>query len=253
MEGVLKVLSSLAVCILCTIWLNHGDETANQNEAMGQLTVFAMFCFSGLCDVLTQSCQKFIFPHLDYMVMMFCFNVQSIILAYHTEIKDSWMAVADAYAMVAATVVAVAILLEFRYPNSYWCSLLRAYGTVVLGTWLIHMVLYYSSVISVGVFDTDLNTTAQGVNVSRTIGAKLSGSYPDYHDLGDKVWVPLFFAWHCAGVLIVLTVLWLVTIACASRNYCMCVPGEEDGVSHFENRVHFDYHVISRMTDSDIE
>lgn len=242
----------MSVCAVSVYQLQHWTNDSEQNQGIGQLTVFSLFGISSLCDIISEWCHRIFFPGLDYLLMVVCFNVQSVVLSYHSSEQNSWMAIADTCAMYAASVAAIALLLEFKYKHKIWFPLLRSFSTVVLGTWLIHLyiVLWRQDYVGDDSFNNDSNFQQ---NVTQGSESDVSVKTNDqYSSLDNLSLVPMYFTWHCLFNMNILTILWLLSWKLADRNCCMCMP-EEENVPRFENRVHFDYHMITRMTDSDVE
>ncbi|XP_045173266.2 uncharacterized protein LOC123534874 [Mercenaria mercenaria] len=249
-EGLFKFLSSVSICVISVYQINSAQNSSEKNEAIGQLTVFSLFALSSVCDIISDCCQRIIFPGLDYLVLVICFNVQSVVLSYHSVASYSWMSVADTCAMYAATFAAVALLLEFKYSHYIWFPLIRSFCTVVLGTWFAHMcvVLLKQSVQS----EDSIPTSTENSTITIAQGVHSSNFTFDGQKVENLSLVPMYFSWHCLFNMNLLTILWVVVYKLASKNCCVCMPDEER-INHFENRVHFDYHMITRMTDSDYE
>ncbi|XP_060590622.1 uncharacterized protein LOC132745680 [Ruditapes philippinarum] len=248
-EGICKILSSICICVVSIYQIRSASNTTERNEGIGQLTVFSLFSLATFCDIISDCCQRVIFPGLDYLILVICFNVQSVVLSCHSVSVYSWMSVADTCAMYAATFVAVALLLEFKYPHYIWFPLMRSFCTLVLGTWFAHMciVLFQESSQLKNSLDV-LNVTG---NTSSIVAqsAILTESESKIENLS---FVPMYFSWHILFNVNLLTIIWVAVWKLANRNCCVCMPDEER-VNQFENRVHFDYHMITRMTDSDYE
>lgn len=254
LEGLLKLFASLLICAICVYQMQNAQQSTERHQAIGQLTVFSLFALSSLCDIISEWCQRIIFPGLDYLLLVICFNVQSIVLSYHSVGSYLWISVADTCAMYAATFVAVALLLEFKYSRYVWFPLMRSFCTLVLGTWFIHIyivLLMQSMDCSESVVDVqslDNNTLDQdAVTVSLSGAANQNGLSVENLSL-----MPMYFTWHCLFDMNILTIMWVAVWKLSSKNCCICAPGEEI-VNRFENRIHFDYHMITRMTDSDCE
>ena len=229
--------------------IKNTDNTSEKNEGIGQLTVFSLFSLASLCDIISDCCHRIIFPGLDYLILVICFNVQSVVLSCHSVEVYSWMSVADTCAMYAATMTAVALLLEFKYPHYIWFPLMRSFCTLVLGTWFAHMfiVLMKDSIL----LNDSVDTLAMTGNKSSVItqSTLLTENVTKMENLS---FVPMYFSWHILFNVNLLTILWVAVWKLATRNCCVCMPDEER-MNHFENRVHFDYHMITRMTDSDYD
>lgn len=251
-EELFKLFSSILVIVIAVYQFNIEDD-GRANQAIGQLTVFCFFACSALLDIFTHCSRCLAFPGHDYLVLIICFNLQSIMFAYHTDVSYSWFSVADTCAMYAATLVAVGLLLEYKYTHNLWFALMRAFMAMVLGTWCFHIfIVQLNSDTSVThtIDSSDLNLNNKTMEMVK-IESQETGRDPAY--LENLAIVPMYFSWHILFNVNAMTVLWVVVNKLANKNCGMCLPDEEGEVTHFENRVHFDYHMITRMTDSDYE
>lgn len=248
MEGFLKLCYSVFV-VAFAAYQSQSSVGMERNQAIGQLTVFFFFICSALLDIFTRCCRCFTFPGLDYLVLVVCFNIQSVMLAYHTDVTYSWFSVADTCAMYAATLAAVALLLEYKYPGYVWFALMRAFTTLVLGTWCFHIFFVQWNTSNSEPMEniTPVNQTEETVQVH----ALKSGRDPAFLD--NLSLVPMYFSWHFLFDMNLMTIMWVAMMKLASKNCSLCMPADDEEVTHFENRVHFDYHMIARMTDSDYE
>lgn len=251
-EGVVKLLSCLCVVIVAVFQSSDTDDSRH-NQAIGQLTVFCLFACSALLEIFTQCCRCFSFPGLDYLVLVVCFNLQSVMLAYHTDLTYSWFSVADTCAMYAATFAAVALLLEYKYPNYVWFALMRAFTTLVLGTWCFHIFVVQWNITSAENDDSSsMGMVKSNMSEQVKIEALKENTEPAY--LENLALVPMYFSWHFLFNMNLMTLIWVIVMKLASKKCGICRPPDNDEeVTHFENRVHFDYHRIARMTDSDYE
>ena len=243
----------MLVCII-SIYQFHEDNRPNQ--AIGQLTVFCFFACSALLNIFTRSCRCSTFPGLDYLVLVICFNIQSIMLAYHTDMTYSWFSVADTCAMYASTFTAIALLLEYKYPNYVWFALMRAFTTMVLGTWCFHIFIVQWNLSNTEAVES-IDTAVIGLNSnnsSEQVKVQALKTSRDPAFIENLSLVPMYFSWHILFNVNLLTILWVAVMKLANKNCSLCLQDEEEEeVTHFENRVHFDYHMITRMTDSDNE
>ncbi|KAL4223229.1 Transmembrane protein 45B [Mactra antiquata] len=256
LEGLFKLIFSVTICACSIYQIQVWKDTSEQNQAIGQLTVFCLMGMSAVCDIILIWCNKILFPGLDYILIVVCFNVQSVVLSYHNTQQTSWIGVADTCGMYAASICAIAILLEFKFKTKIWFPLLRCLSTVVLGTWFVHMYIvltnqYYTednettekvSTLNQFNIEIDVNVTATNDNVE----------YYQNEEITNLSLVPMYFTWHCLVNMNILIILWLLSWKLADKN-CCCFQEEEEVVTRFENRVHFDYHLITHMTDSDNE
>lgn len=248
MEGFLKLCYSVFVVVIAA-YQSQSLDGNRHNQAIGQITVFCFFTCAAVLDILTRCCQCFTFPGLDYLVLVACFNVQSIMLAYHTDATYSWFSVADTCAMYAATLAAVALLLEYKYSNSVWFALMRAFTTLVLGTWCFHIFIVQWNISNADPVDSSIvqNKTTENVQIHPL----KTGRDPAF--LENLSLVPMYFLWHFLFDMNLMTMIWVTVMKLANRNCSLCMAADDEEVTHFENRVHFDYHMITRMADSDYE
>ena len=249
-EGVVKFISGSLIAVLSAI---KCYKNCDDNRKLGEVTVFVIIAISGLCDIITQKCQRYVFSNTDYFVLMFAFLLQAIVSASHVELVTSSLAIADECTMFAAASVAVAVLLEFKFDNVIWFSLLRSFSTLLLGTWNFHVAVILSN-------ETFHNHNMFNLNVSKVealsaISRNITESekiqvYKPVDDGAILLLVPMYFAWHCFLDMFILTILWLIIYRCSSRHFCSTL--DEENESHFEHHIHFDYHIIDRL-DSDLE
>lgn len=254
-EGLFKLITGLSICVVSIYQIHSAQNTSEKNEGIGQLTVFSLFVLSSISDIISDCCQRIIFPGLNYLILVICFNVQSVVLSYHSVASYTWMSVADTCAMYAATFVAVALLLEFKYSSFIWFPLMRSFCTLVLGTWFAHMYIFLlkeSFQSTDGLTTAGLSSGHQNKTVTFSHGIQTTTVVQADSSVDNLSLVPMYFSWHFLFNMNLLTILWVVIWKLANKNCCVCMPDEEK-INHFENRVHFDYHMITRMTDSDYE
>ena len=256
-EGAVKLLSGSLVATLSAIkCYNDCDD----DRKLGEMTILIIFAVSGLCDILTQKCQKFVFISIDYFILMLAFLIQSIVSSCHMELTSS-LAVADECMMYVAATAALAILLEFKFTDVLWFSILRSYSTFLLGTWNFHVAFILNYEREAGIH-TESNVTVSTVeniavltNVTNDTTQEMTLQKAERAEKMDfLLLVPMYFVWHCFLDMLILTVLWLLVYKCYQKKVCQqfCSIYEEENESHFEHHIHFDYHMIDRL-DSDGE
>ena len=257
-EGVLKLVAGTLLAILSAL---RCYTDCVEDRKLGEATVFAIFAVSGLCDILTVKCQKFVFISIDYFILMFAFLIQSIVSSCHMEL-DSPLAVADECMMYAAAAASLAVLLEFKFSDVLWFSILRSYSTFLLGTWNCHIAFIVNTqggadlqIKSNGTIFMTGKFVTQSPNITNITVHELSLEQAESaHEMDYLLLVPMYFAWHCFVNMLILTVLWMLIDKCYQRKFCRqcCSTYEEENESYFEHHVRFDYHIVDRL-DSDGE
>ena len=257
-EGVFKLIFSLLIVAISAL---KCYRNCDDSRKLAEVTVFVVFAVSGLCDILTQKCQRYVFYSADCFFLMFAFLLQAIVSAGHVDLTSSSLAVTDECAMYAASLIAIAILLEFRYTHVIWFSLLRCFSTLVLATWNFHVAIlvnkenkYNQSEVKLNIsFVKTLNNTSTAIISNETLPGDDDYHYgqgdPGHND-NHLLLLPMYFAWHCFLAMFTLTILWLIISRFSHR--LVCSTQEEDEESHFEHHINFDYHIIDRL-DSDLE
>lgn len=257
MEGVIKFVSAAFITAISAV---KCYENCDENRKLAEVTIFAVFSISGLCDILTQKCHRYVFSSIDYFILIFAFLLQSVVSACHTDLTTSSLAVADDCMMYAAAGAALAVLLEFKFTDVLWFSLLRCFCTLLLGTWNFQIAVILND-------ERDNESPSKpkiynsSVNKSDTIITNVTGSASqilleaqDTEDEDHLLLVPMYFSWHCFADMVLLLVLWLIIYKLSNKQSCgrLCSCNEDENESHFEHHVHFDYHIIDRL-DSDLE
>ena len=256
-EGAVKLIAGSLLAVLSAMRCYTDCDEARK---WGEATIFTIFAVSGLCDILTQKCQRYMFISIDYFILMFAFLIQSIVSSCHMEL-DSPLAVADECMMYAAATAALAVLLEFKFNDILWFSILRSYSAFLLGTWNCHIAFILNTG-SEGDIHTKSNGTIFNVgkfaipsNVTDVTIHELSLQEAESAEEMDfLLLVPMYFAWHCFLDMLMMTVLWLLLDKCYQRKICRrwCSTYEEENESYFQHHVHFDYQIVDRL-DSDGE
>lgn len=256
-EGVMKLVFGAFIATVSAI---KCSENCDENRKLAEITVFAVFSISGLCDILTQKCQRYVFSSIDYFILIFAFLLQSVVSACNTDLTTSSLAVADDCMMYAAAGAALAVLLEFKFTDVIWFSLLRCFCTLLLGTWNFQVAVILNSEREKESPNNTKIYISSG-NESDTIVANVTGSVSqillkaqDAEDDNHLLLVPMYFSWHCFADMVLLLVLWLIVYKYSNKQSCgwLCSCNEEENESHFQHHVHFDYHIIDRL-DSDLE
>lgn len=256
-EGAVKLIAG---SLLATYSAIRCYADCDEDRKLGEATIFAIFAVSGLCDILTLKCQRYMFISIDYFILMFAFLIQSIVSSCHMEL-DSQLAVADECMMYAAATAALAVLLEFKFNDVLWFSILRSYSTLLLGTWNSHVAFILNTGSDAYVHNKSNGTMftvgkiAMPTNVTNATIHELSLQEAESSEEMDfLLLVPMYFAWHCFLDMLMMTVLWLLLDKCYQRKVCRrwCSTYEEENEAYFQHHVHFDYHIVDRL-DSDGE
>jgi hypothetical protein len=84
MEGFLKLLAAVTVCSLSVFQILTSSIKSDQNEGIGQLTVFILIVLASCCDLVSQWCDRIIFPGVDYLFLVIPFqcSVSGAVVSY---------------------------------------------------------------------------------------------------------------------------------------------------------------------------
>ena len=230
-DGILKI-GFAGVVALAEFFFDKGYEGDGVFLPRMELVTISIFLlFSGAMDVLTQWGSKTFYQYMDFAGLALFHAVVAAIFqsrAYVTAQPVSSLHSLAAYTAFACIIVTV---VEAVRSDHVLCPVIRSYLLLLQGTWWLHAAVMVQGGLPTG--------GAAGADGTRDAVVLLS----------------IIFSGHAAVNFFIVLFLWLLVGKLVQRNSCGCVGGEERGRGEdifLENRVHFNYHVLSRF-DSETE
>ncbi len=134
--GYLFVISG-TICTLNVIIVYKFDLHGIQIKDIQHITIFLFFLLFGLVSLITPTLRKSI-PEMEdvcYLVMAMAFFVEGIIFKFHLFGRNDLDVIAHTLLYNVVFLTVLIIILEINYKNSVLLTLLRAYLTLLHGTW----------------------------------------------------------------------------------------------------------------------
>ena len=189
-EGILKLtvttVGMIGEMIAATNYLH-----ANAFVFMGDLqhvTMYAFFAISGAVDIFANRGYRFIPPGLDYVAGALAFTAEALLFTFHLHGRSPLDIVLHQLLVFAIAACVLATLFECKYRSEPIIPFLRVFFVFLQGTWFFQVgfILYPPH------------------PVFRTLVYSIRSD-------SDVTAAGIIFAWHCAGVIIAMAIISVIT------------------------------------------
>ena len=225
MDGIVKIAFAAVMAFTEFSMSGGSEEDRVFVSAMELGTIFIVLLFSGVMDLLTRWGSRTFYQYMDYAGLALFFATVAAILESRAFITAQPLSSVHSLTGYVAFASVVATAAEAVWSDQVLFPVTRSYLLMLQGTWWVQVALLMQ--------EDEVMTGAGG---------------EDPH--GTVVFFSIVFSCHAAINFSVAVCVWLLTAKLVERHWCACVQDDHRGQNEdvfLENRVRFNYHVLSRL------
>lgn len=190
-EGITKILVT-SIGMGGELWASTDYGKAGKIKWMGDIqhvTMYSLFCLSGIVDVLSWKRLRFCPPGVDFLALANAFVGEWVLFSHHLHGRTNLDIILHTLLLYVIAATVLTIILEYKFNTNLLASLATTYLLFVQGTWFIQVgLILYIPMRWTAWLMHELKNESDQVVMATTI-----------------------FAWHLGGDFIFLALLFVLT------------------------------------------